>query len=82
MNNPQANNPQPVPKLPEHLKEKKRAICLAGGGPAAGFHIGVLKELKEKELEFNKREDVWALSCIGAWAVSYTHLTLPTTERV
>ena len=67
MNNPQSNNPQPVPKLPEHLKEKKRAICLAGGGPAAGLHIGVLKELKEKELEFNKREDVWALSCIGAW---------------
>jgi predicted acylesterase/phospholipase RssA len=41
----------------------KRAITLAGGGPAAGLHIGVLKRLYEAEIEF----DVWALSCIGAW---------------
>jgi predicted acylesterase/phospholipase RssA len=41
----------------------KRAITLAGGGPAAGLHIGVLKRLKEEGLTF----DVWALSCIGAW---------------
>jgi predicted acylesterase/phospholipase RssA len=46
----------------------KRAICLAGGGPAAGLHIGVLQRLKEglpnnEALDF----DVWALSCIGAW---------------
>jgi predicted acylesterase/phospholipase RssA len=67
MNNPQANGPQHAPKLPEHLRNKKRAICLAGGGPAAGLHIGVLKALQEKELEFNKPGDVWALSCIGAW---------------
>jgi len=41
----------------------KRAITLAGGGPAAGLHIGVLKRLAEQKITF----DVWALSCIGAW---------------
>jgi predicted acylesterase/phospholipase RssA len=41
----------------------KRAITLAGGGPAAGLHIGVLQRLEEEGIEF----DVWALSCIGAW---------------
>jgi predicted acylesterase/phospholipase RssA len=41
----------------------KRAITLAGGGPAAGLHIGVLKALEESEIKF----DVWALSGIGAW---------------
>jgi predicted acylesterase/phospholipase RssA len=41
----------------------KRAITLAGGGPAAGLHIGVLQRLEEAGIKF----DVWALSCIGAW---------------
>ena len=41
----------------------KRAITLAGGGPAAGLHIGALQRLHEAEIKF----DVWALSCIGAW---------------
>lgn len=41
----------------------KRAITLAGGGPAAGLHIGALKKLEEANIDF----DVWALSCIGAW---------------
>ena len=41
----------------------KRAIALAGGGPAAGLHIGVLQRLAEAGIKF----DVWALSCIGAW---------------
>ena len=41
----------------------KRAITLAGGGPAAGLHIGALKRLEEAGITF----DVWALSCIGAW---------------
>ncbi|WP_407179573.1 patatin-like phospholipase family protein [Bradyrhizobium sp. STM 3562] len=50
-------------------RRPKRAIALAGGGPAAGLHLGVLKFLEGKkdangnEIEF----DVWALSCIGAW---------------
>lgn len=44
-------------------KKKKRAIALAGGGPAAGLHIGALAALEEAGIEF----DVFALSCIGAW---------------
>lgn len=45
------------------MSRAKRAITLAGGGPAAGLHIGALKRLQEEGIEF----DVWALSCIGAW---------------
>ena len=45
----------------------KRAICLAGGGPAAGLHIGVLQGLKEHGIKFDNENSVWALSCIGAW---------------
>jgi predicted acylesterase/phospholipase RssA len=45
----------------------RRAICLAGGGPAAGLHIGVLQGLRERGITFDNRDDVWALSCIGAW---------------
>jgi len=44
-------------------KKKKRAIALAGGGPAAGLHIGALAALEDADIEF----DVFALSCIGAW---------------
>ena len=43
--------------------KKKRAIALAGGGPAAGLHIGALAALEDADIEF----DVFALSCIGAW---------------
>jgi predicted acylesterase/phospholipase RssA len=45
------------------LTSMKRAITLAGGGPAAGLHIGALQRLAEADIKF----DVWALSCIGAW---------------
>lgn len=68
--------PPPPDKMPAQLKgaaeegrekrdpnKKKRAITLAGGGPAAGLHIGTLMALEEAGIEF----DVWALSCIGAW---------------
>src|SRR3954453_18927345 len=41
----------------------KRAITLAGGGPAAGLHIGVLARLAEAGVKFN----VWGSSCIGTW---------------
>ena len=44
-------------------KRKKRAIALAGGGPAAGLHIGALAALEDAGIEF----DVFALSCVGAW---------------
>jgi predicted acylesterase/phospholipase RssA len=46
---------------------KKKAICLAGGGPAAGLHIGVLEGLKERKIVFDDANSIWALSCIGAW---------------
>ncbi len=52
---------------------RKRAISLAGGGPAAGLHIGVLLRLDEVNKERKARGEepiefqVWALSCIGAW---------------
>src|SRR6266540_4614902 len=46
----------------------KRAICLAGGGPAVGLHIGALEGLKEKGgIDFGNERSIWALSCIGAW---------------
>ena len=44
-------------------REKRRAIALAGGGPAAGLHIGALNALEDAGIEF----DVYALSCVGAW---------------
>jgi predicted acylesterase/phospholipase RssA len=46
----------------------KRAICLGGGGPAVGLHIGALEGLKNREIDFGNEHSVWALSCIGAWA--------------
>jgi hypothetical protein len=48
-------------------RKKKRAIALAGGGPAAGLHIGALSALEERGVTF----DVWSLSCIGAWVGVY-----------
>jgi len=48
-------------------RKPKRAICLGGGGPAAGLHIGVLQGLKDNGVEFDNEDSVWALSCIGAW---------------
>lgn len=51
-------------------RKKKRAIALAGGGPAAGFHIGALSALEEHGITF----DIWSLSCIGAWVGVYYNL--------
>jgi len=45
----------------------KRAICLAGGGPAVGLHIGALDALKARGVDFGNARSIWALSCIGAW---------------
>ena len=47
----------------------KRAIALAGGGPAVGLSIGALKRLDEEpDITF----DVVSTACIGAWlAVTY-----------
>ncbi len=41
----------------------KRALALAGGGPACGLQIGALQRFAQEGFAF----DVWALSCIGAW---------------
>ena len=54
----------------------KRAIALAGGGPAAALHIGALEYLHEQGIKFDHPDDVWALSCIGAWVgIIYTPFT-------
>jgi len=42
----------------------KRAICLAGGGPAVGLSLGALERLHQDP---HIRFDVWSLACIGAW---------------
>lgn len=53
----------------------KRAICLGGGGPAVGLHIGALEALKGR-IDFGNENSVWALSCIGAWVgVVYNQAT-------
>ena len=49
----------------------KRAIALAGGGPAAALHIGALECLNKHGIKFDSRDDIWALSCIGAWVGIY-----------
>lgn len=55
----------------------KRAIALAGGGPAVGLSIGSLKRLHE---EPDIRFDVWTLSCIGAWLGIVWNQAEPGTE--
>jgi predicted acylesterase/phospholipase RssA len=52
---------------PASRPQAKRAICLGGGGPAAGLHIGVLDALEKQGVKFDQEDSVWALSCIGAW---------------
>jgi predicted acylesterase/phospholipase RssA len=59
----------------------KRVICLGGGGPAAGLHIGVLEGLEAKGIKFDQERDIWALSCIGAW-VGIMYNQAPTHREV
>lgn len=68
--------PEPKPKRPERTSganggdtrkpptPPRRVLALAGGGPAAGLHIGVLGRLQQRGA---LRFDIWSLSCIGAW---------------
>ena len=58
---------QSEPRPTEDAKKPKRAICLGGGGPAAGLHIGALEGLEGCGIKFDSDRSVWALSCIGAW---------------
>jgi predicted acylesterase/phospholipase RssA len=62
-----------APSAKPKERKKKRAIALAGGGPAAGFHIGALAALEECGVNF----DVWSLSCIGAWVGTYYNQLTP-----
>ena len=46
----------------------KRALALAGGGPAVGLSIGALEAFEKRGITF----DVWSCACIGSWlAVAY-----------
>ena len=46
------------------MGELKRAVVLAGGGPAVGLSLGALKRIhEESDIHF----DVWSCACIGAW---------------
>jgi predicted acylesterase/phospholipase RssA len=48
----------------------KRALALAGGGPAVGLSIGALEAFEKRGMSF----DLWSCACIGAWlAVAYNH---------
>jgi predicted acylesterase/phospholipase RssA len=54
------------------LPKKKRALTLAGGGPAVGISVGFLKALEEfPDVTF----DVWSLSCVGAWLGCIYHVS-------
>ena len=58
---------------------KKRALTIAGGGPAAGIGLGVLKALGEfPEISF----DVWSLSCVGAWLGCLYHVSPDRTNKL
>jgi predicted acylesterase/phospholipase RssA len=51
---------------------KKRALTLAGGGPAVGIGLGVLQALEEfPAIKF----EVWSLSCVGAWLGCLYHVS-------
>ncbi|HTP93511.1 MAG TPA: patatin-like phospholipase family protein [Xanthobacteraceae bacterium] len=51
---------------------KKRALTLAGGGPAVGIGLGVLEALERfPQINF----DVWSLSCVGAWLGCLYHVS-------
>lgn len=56
------------------LPAKKRALALAGGGPAVGISLGFLKALQDPEFRHIKF-DVWTLSCVGAWLGCLYHLS-------
>ncbi len=58
---------------------KKRALTLAGGGPAVGIGLGVLKALGEVSNKVSF--DVWSLSCVGAWLGCIYHVSPDRAEK-
>jgi predicted acylesterase/phospholipase RssA len=74
-----------MPKKPESandegaFREKKRALTFAGGGPAVGLGLGVLRALEEfPGIDF----DVWSLSCVGAWLGCLYHVSPDRTKKL
>jgi predicted acylesterase/phospholipase RssA len=57
----------------EASPRRKRALTLAGGGPAVGIHLGLLRALEEvhPQLHF----DVWSMSSVGAWLGCLYHVS-------
>lgn len=61
-------------------KQVKRAISLAGGGPAVGLSLGAMKRLcVEEGIEF----DLYSTACIGAWVATTFNMNpeKPVAER-
>jgi predicted acylesterase/phospholipase RssA len=58
---------------------RKRALTLAGGGPAVGIGLGVLEALEQfPAITF----DVWSLSCVGAWLGCLYHVSPDRNKKV
>jgi Patatin-like phospholipase len=61
------------------VSRKKRALTLAGGGPAVGIGVGALRALADfPEITF----DVWSLSCVGAWLGCLYHVSPDRTKKL
>ena len=61
------------------MMDKKIGLVLEGGGMRGIFTAGVLDFFLEKNIEVDNLIGVSAGAALGAsYAVSYTHLTLPT----
>ena len=68
-----------------NLNLKNKVIIVTGGSKGIGFGIcmGLIKEGAIPHIVGRKINDIKsAIKVLNAEAVSYTHLTLPTTERV
>lgn len=68
-----------MPQGDDERPTKKRALTLAGGGPAVGIGLGVLEALGQfPEIKF----DVWSLSCVGAWLGCLYHVSPDRTKKL
>jgi predicted acylesterase/phospholipase RssA len=68
-----------VVKFHPGVGRKKRALTLAGGGPAVGIGVGVLRALEDfPDITF----DVWSLSCVGAWLGCLYHVSPDRTKKL
>jgi patatin-like phospholipase len=68
-----------VVKFHPGMPRKKRALTLAGGGPAVGIGVGALRALEDfPDITF----DVWSLSCVGAWLGCLYHVSPDRTKKL